>query len=82
MAITFEFHGVLQRLAGASEYVLSLDPASPSVADALSALAVARPELAASLGRCACAIDDRLLLRRDTLHGDERIALLPPVAGG
>ena len=79
--ITFEFHGQLLRLAGAAELALPL-VAPASLADALDALAAARPELAPALGRCACAIGDRLVLRREPLRGGERIALLPPVAGG
>lgn len=79
--LTFEFHGVLRRLAGGGECTIAVE-APLSLADALAALADARPELAATLGRSACAIGDRLLLRREMLAGGERIALLPPVAGG
>jgi molybdopterin synthase sulfur carrier subunit len=79
--ITFEFHGQLLRLAGASELALPL-AVPATLADALEQLAAARPELASALARCACAIGDRLVLRKETLHGGERIALLPPVAGG
>ncbi len=79
--IVFEFHGQLQRLAGGDEYRLSL--ATPAtLAAALEQLAIARPELATALARCACAVGDRLLLRRERLDDGERIALLPPVAGG
>jgi molybdopterin synthase sulfur carrier subunit len=79
--ITFEFHGQLRRLAGAATQAVSV-PSPATLAAALDALAVARPELAAALARCACAIGDRLVLRRDALQGGETIALLPPVAGG
>ncbi|WP_043113450.1 MoaD/ThiS family protein [Solimonas soli] len=79
--ITFEFHGQLLRLAGVSEWALPL-AVPATLADVLDQLAAARPELAAALVRCACAIGDRLVLRREPLHGGERIALLPPVAGG
>jgi molybdopterin synthase sulfur carrier subunit len=79
--ITFEFHGQLLRLAGAGEYAMTLAQTT-TVGDALAQLAGERPELAGALARCACAIGDRLALRRETLHGDERLALLPPVAGG
>jgi len=79
--ITFELHGQLARLAGATELQLPL-AASATLAEALDQLAAARPELASALGRCACAIGDRLVLRREPLAGGERIALLPPVAGG
>ena len=79
--ITFEFHGQLLRLAGVSELALPFT-GSGTLADVLERLAVERPELAGALARCACAIGDRLVLRKETLHGGERIALLPPVAGG
>ncbi len=79
--ITFEFHGGLLRNSGAVERALPL-PAPLTLAAALDALGAALPELAPELARCACAIGDRLVLRREVLHGGERIALLPPVAGG
>ncbi|MFT4047633.1 MAG: MoaD/ThiS family protein [Solimonas sp.] len=79
--VTFEFHGQLLRLAGAAELALPL-AAPATLADALERLSATRPELAAALVRCACAIGDRLVLRREPLRGGERIALLPPVAGG
>lgn len=79
--ITFEFHGRLLRSAGTGERAMPL-PVPPTLAAALDALAAALPELAPELARCACAIGDRLILRRETLQGGERIALLPPVAGG
>jgi len=43
---------------------------------------MARPELAASLERCASATGDRIVRRHEALPADGRIALLPPVAGG
>lgn len=81
MKLTFEFHGQLLRLSGVTEQQLA--PTAPLTLEAaLAQLAEARPELTAALGRCACAVGDRLILRRELLHDDTRIALLPPVAGG
>ncbi|NGY03399.1 MoaD/ThiS family protein [Solimonas terrae] len=81
LTLTFEFHGQLLRLGGASEQRLPMS--APLTLDAaLQALAELRPELAPVLARCACAIGDRLILRRELLQADTRIALLPPVAGG
>ncbi|HET8881004.1 MAG TPA: MoaD/ThiS family protein [Solimonas sp.] len=79
--ITFEFHGQLLRLAGAETRTLSFD-APVSLAEALSQLGEDVPELDAMLARCACAIGERLVLRRERLDADCRIALLPPVGGG
>ena len=81
LTITFEFHGQLLRLAGASERALTFD-APTLLHDALAQLAAEHPEIAAVLARCACALGDRLVLRREILRQDSRIALLPPVAGG
>lgn len=81
MTLTFEFHGQLLRLSGAREQRLAVS-APLTLEASLEQLAESRPELAALLGRCACAIGDRLILRRELLQGDTRIALLPPVAGG
>src|SRR3546814_13292605 len=79
MTLTFEFHGQLLRLSGAREQQLPV--AAPlTLQAALDQLAESRPELAAVLGRCACAIGDRLILRRELLQADTRIALLPPAA--
>src|SRR3546814_13564094 len=81
MTLTFEFHGQLLRLSGAREQQLPV--AAPlTLQAALDQLAESRPELAAVLGRCACAIGDRLILRRELLQADKRIALLTTVAGG
>lgn len=82
MQITFEFFGVLERLAGAPALELELPPKSATVGDALSVLAQCLPELAQHLPCAACAANDRLVLRRDALVPGLRLALLPPVAGG
>lgn len=81
MTLTFEFHGQLLRLSGVAEQQLS-NAAPMTLEAALAQLAELRPELTTALGRCACAIGDRLILRRELLSDDARIALLPPVAGG
>src|SRR3546814_11271439 len=70
MTLTFEFHGQLLRLSGAREQQLPV--AAPlTLQAALDQLAESRPELAAVLGRCACAIGDRLILRRELLQADK-----------
>lgn len=81
MQITFEFHGVLRRQAGAAERSLKI-PDGATLAAALQTLAAEQPEIAELLPRCACAEGERMLLRREVLAGVQRIALLPPVAGG
>jgi molybdopterin synthase sulfur carrier subunit len=80
--ITFEFFGVLERLAGASALQLELPPDSRTVEDALAALAQRLPQLSEDLPRSACALGERLVLRREALAAGARLALLPPVAGG
>ena len=79
--ITFEFHGRLLPQAGTTTRSVEV-PSPLTLAEALAALARELPQLESELPRCACAIGDRLALRREPLHGDQRIALLPPVAGG
>lgn len=79
--VVFEFWGVLQRLAGATERSLEL-PGPATVQSALEALGQALPALAAQLESTAVADGDRLLLRQEPLRDGQRLALLPPVAGG
>ncbi len=81
MNVTIEFHGVLERLAGATS--MSLEVAdSALVADALEALTQQAPNLAETVERSACAIGSSLVARSDSLIHGARLALLPPVAGG
>ena len=80
--IVFELFANLERLAGTAECRVEVNEDTSSVGEAIAALASARPELAASLERCASATGDRIVRRHDTLPADGRIALLPPVAGG
>jgi molybdopterin synthase sulfur carrier subunit len=82
MKVTFEFLGVLQRLAGSSELALILPAVSCTVGDAIEALEQRQPDLRESLARCACAVGDAIVHRRDPLVAGTRLALLPPVAGG
>lgn len=80
--IVFELFANLERLAGARECRLDVPDEVTTVGDALARLALARPELAGSLERCACVSGDTIVRRADALPADGRIALLPPVAGG
>jgi sulfur-carrier protein len=80
--IVFELFANLERLAGARECQIELPDAAATVGDALARLALARPELAGSLERCACVSGDTIVRRADALPADGRLALLPPVAGG
>ncbi|WP_052697716.1 MoaD/ThiS family protein [Luteibacter yeojuensis] len=81
-AITFELYANLARLAGAREVRLDAGTGIVTVADAVALLARAKPELAASLDRCACVAGDTIVRRADAMPADGRLALLPPVAGG
>lgn len=80
--IVFELFANLERLAGARECRIELPDDAATVGDALARLALARPELAGSLERCACVSGDTIVRRADALPADGRLALLPPVAGG
>jgi molybdopterin synthase catalytic subunit len=81
VTIRFEAFGVLRRLAGAERIEIDLDGAA-TIGDAIEALASRRPELRAELARCAVAVGDAIVLRRDRLPSNATLALLPPVAGG
>ncbi|KJV36164.1 hypothetical protein VI08_06080 [Luteibacter yeojuensis] len=72
----------MARLAGAREVRLDAGTGIVTVADAVALLARAKPELAASLDRCACVAGDTIVRRADAMPADGRLALLPPVAGG
>lgn len=80
--IVFELFANLERLAGARECRIDVADDAVTVGDALARLALARPELAGSLERCACVSGDTIVRRADALPADGRLALLPPVAGG
>lgn len=82
MRVTFEFYGVLQRLAGAPQRAIEVDAAGAMIGAALERLAREVPALAGELERSACAVGDALVSRSDRLAGDLTIAVLPPVAGG
>lgn len=81
MNVTIEFHGVLERLAGAASMSLQVTD-NAVVADALETLARQKPNIAETIERSACAIGASLVARGDSLAQDDRLALLPPVAGG
>jgi molybdopterin synthase sulfur carrier subunit len=81
-SIDFELFATLERLAGTHTCRVDAGDDVHTVADALAVLARERPELAASLERCACVSGDTIVRRADPLPADGRIALLPPVAGG
>lgn len=81
MNITIEFHGVLERLAGAASMPLIVADGAV-VADALELLTQKAPNLVDTVGRSACAVGDSLVSRSDVLTHGARLALLPPVAGG
>ncbi|MGN6481495.1 MoaD/ThiS family protein [Luteibacter sp.] len=80
--ITFELYANLERLAGMREVTVDAPADARTIGDAVTLLAGAHPELAASLDRCACVSGDTIVRRADALPADRRIALLPPVAGG
>jgi molybdopterin converting factor small subunit len=81
VTLRFEMLGVLRRLAGAERVELEVDGIA-TIGDAIEALATKRPELRAELARCAVAIGDAIVLRRDPVSSGATLALLPPVAGG
>lgn len=81
MTITFELHGALVRLFGRDEVTLTLPP-DATLEAALGQLAEGAPDAWSALERCACALEDRLVFRTQTLEDGMRLALLPPVAGG
>ncbi len=82
MTITFEFFGVLQRLAGSAALQMNLSATNATVEDALQELAQRLPDLAGPLSRSACAVGDAIVPRQQRLAPGMRLALLPPVAGG
>lgn len=81
MNVTFEFCGILERLAGATTLQLDLGQVG-TVGEAIYELGRRVPGLSPTLERCACAIGDVLVPRSAALPSGSRLALLPPVAGG
>ena len=79
--VTFQFHGILTRLAGCDSQQVEC-PAHATVDSALDALIDQLPALEAELQRTACAIGETLVSRDTPLTGDTEIALIPPVSGG
>lgn len=82
VTLCFELFGELTAVAG-RDHVTLTPPAPPeTVGDALALLARDHPALAAWIDRCAVASGADLLLRRDLMPRNARLALLPPVTGG
>ncbi len=74
------FGGVAER-AGLTVLPVEL-PDGATVADLRAALARAHPGIAPLLPRCAVAVALEVAGPDLVLHGDEEVAVLPPVAGG
>jgi molybdopterin converting factor subunit 1 len=81
MRVNIKLFAILREKAGSAEIPLDL-PIGTTVQAAVAALLQRRPDLAAWLGRAACAVN---LARADAtaiLHEGDELALLPPVSGG
>lgn len=81
MQVTIECHGASQRWCGAERLQLEL-PGGATVADALQALAVRHPELAARRATLAVAIGEDIVDGARRLEPGCSLALIPPVSGG
>ncbi len=61
----------------------SLDlPGTPTIGDAVAAIAARHPEVASLLPQAQTAINRSMASASHALHDDDELALLPPVAGG
>lgn len=82
MQVRVAFYGRLREVAGASESEVSVDAASPTVADLAECLREEHPQLAEHLDAAAFAVGDRLVDATRPLEADEEVGVLPPVSGG
>jgi molybdopterin synthase catalytic subunit len=73
--------GPAREAAGAESVELAL-PAGSTAADAIAALAVAHPALAALLPRARVAVNLAYVEAGTPLSPGDEIAILPPVGGG
>lgn len=55
---------------------------SSAIADVLNQLQQDYPEAEQAIERCACAIGEDIVLRKNRLYQDSILVLLSPVAGG
>ncbi|RZU99161.1 MoaD/ThiS family protein [Spiribacter vilamensis] len=76
-----ELYGVLREAAGTETVNLPIETPC-RIADALDVLVGEHPAIEDHLPRVACAVDDELRTRQDTVHDGETLVLLPPVSGG
>lgn len=82
MILHFDLYGELEPLGEGGRIALPLEHRPATVAEALALLAEHCPSLQPQLGRCAVVWDTEVLLRSAPLPATDRLALLPPVAGG
>jgi molybdopterin converting factor small subunit len=82
MNVAVQFFGVTARLVGLPTDELHFDGDATTVEAALRVLAASCPPLAATLPRCACAVNDAIVNRHHALRDGDVLALLPPVSGG
>jgi molybdopterin synthase catalytic subunit/molybdopterin converting factor small subunit len=80
MRVEVRLFGGLAEHAGTARTVV--DVTGRRVADLRRAVAEAHPALAPMVDRVAVAVDLEVADDATVLHGDEELALLPPVAGG
>ncbi|HLL20997.1 MAG TPA: molybdopterin converting factor subunit 1 [Kofleriaceae bacterium] len=81
MKITVLYFAVFRERVGRDEETLEL-AADASVADALGALALRYPAIAALRGKFRCAVNQDFTDEARVLADGDELALIPPVAGG
>lgn len=81
MRVAVLLFAVAREAAGRGSMTIDL-AAGATLADALSALGAASPELAAVLPNCRAAVDEEFANADTPLRDGATVAILPPVSGG
>ena len=81
MTVTVKLFAILRDQAGVSQLPLDLEPGA-TVATALAILTQRHPQMTATLGRAAKAVNLANASDQTILNDGDELALLPPVSGG
>jgi MoaE-MoaD fusion protein len=81
-AVTVSYFAAARDLAGCAEEQLALPALTISAAELRTLLAARHVRLAAYLPRMRLALNDELRAPEVEIHAGDRVAVLPPVAGG
>ncbi|ENU36998.1 MULTISPECIES: MoaD/ThiS family protein [Acinetobacter] len=76
------FGKISEYLPESFELKIDTQDESITINQALKMIATHYPTAVQALDKCACAIEDKIVTRKDTISKSDQLVLLSPVAGG